>query len=90
MFAIFAIYGLACLVTARFIVPGGKWLDTEGNFINAHAGGITLDHESGRFFWFGEHKTKEQPEGGGVSVYSSEDLATWEYHGLALGSSRAV
>lgn len=64
---------------------GGKWLDTSGNFINAHAGGITVDESSGKFYWFGEHKTKEQPEGGGVGVYSSEDLGTWDYEGIALG-----
>jgi hypothetical protein len=67
------------------LYPGGKWLDTAGNFINAHAGGITVDHTSGKFYWFGERKTEEQPEGGGVSVYSSSDLGTWEYQGIALG-----
>lgn len=25
----------------------------------------------------------------GVAVYSSEDLSTWEHHGLALGESHA-
>lgn len=53
--------------------------------MNAHAGGITFDKDTGRFWWFGEYKTEGQEEGGGVSVYSSEDLATWESHGLALG-----
>ena len=38
----------------------------------------------GKFFWFGEYKIEGQEEGGGVSVYSSDDLATWEPHGLAL------
>lgn len=76
---------LAGFAAAKFIAPGGRWLDTQGNFVNAHAGGITLDKKSGKFFWFGERKTQEQPEGGGISVYSSDDLATWDYHGLALG-----
>ncbi|KAF2215293.1 carbohydrate-binding module family 35 protein [Cercospora zeae-maydis SCOH1-5] len=80
---------LACLsfavaAQAKYIVPGGKWLDTAGNFVNAHAGGITVSHEDDRFYWFGERKTEEQPEGGGISVYSSDDLGTWEYRGLAL------
>lgn len=76
----FLLFGLA---QAKYIVPGGRWHDTEGNLINAHAGGVTVDKE-GKFWWFGEYKPEEQVEGGGVSVYSSDDLATWEHHGLAL------
>jgi hypothetical protein len=78
---------LAVSVETKYIVPGGRWRDTDGNFINAHGAGITFDQKSGRFWWFGEHKTEEEPEGGGVSVYSSEDLATWKSGGLALGKS---
>ena len=33
---------------------------------------------------FGEYKVEGQTEGGGVRVYSSDDLAKWEDHGLAL------
>ncbi|KAL2753040.1 carbohydrate-binding module family 35 protein [Sodiomyces alcalophilus JCM 7366] len=73
------------LAAARWIVPGGRWLDTDGERIRCHAGGITVEEETGRFFWFGEYKTEDMPEGGGVSVYSSDDLVTWENHGLALG-----
>ncbi|KXT04143.1 hypothetical protein AC578_112 [Pseudocercospora eumusae] len=69
---------------SKFIVPGGKWLDTDGNFVNAHAGGIIVNQDDGKFYWFGEHKTEGEPEGGGVSVYSSDDLGTWQSHGLAL------
>ncbi|GME65150.1 Glycoside hydrolase family 43 [Neofusicoccum parvum] len=69
---------------AKYIVPGGRWHDTDGNLINAHAGGVTVDPETGKFFWFGEYKIEGQEEGGGVTVYSSEDLATWTYEGLAL------
>lgn len=75
------------LASAKWIVPGARWQDTDGNLVNAHAGGITVDEESGKFFLFGEYKTEGQEEGGGVSVYSSEDLATWEYHGKALGEN---
>lgn len=70
---------------AKYIVPGGRWHDTDGNLVNAHAGGVTVDAETGKFFWFGEYKIEGQEEGGGVTVYSSEDLATWTYEGLALG-----
>lgn len=76
---------LAACVNAKWIVPGARWLDTEGNIFNAHAGGLCVDRDSGRFYWFGEYKVEGQVEGGGISVYSSDDLATWESHGLALG-----
>jgi hypothetical protein len=71
---------------SKYIVPGGRWHDTNGSLINAHGSGITFDQKSGRFWWFGEYKTEDQPEGGGVSVYSSEDLSTWTFGGLALGN----
>ncbi|KAF2758329.1 glycoside hydrolase family 43 protein [Pseudovirgaria hyperparasitica] len=75
---------LATLVGAKYIVPGARWLDTDGNLVNAHAGCITTDPDTGRFYLFGEYKVEGQVEGGGVSVYSSDDLATWEHHGQAL------
>lgn len=75
---------LSAEVGARYIVPGARWTDTDGNLINAHAGGVTTD-KKGTFWWFGEYKPQGQVEGGGVSVYSSPDLATWTHHGLALG-----
>lgn len=65
---------------------GARWHDTDGNIFNAHAGGLAVDQETGRFYWFGEYKVEGQVEGGGVSVYSSDDLATWTSHGLALGN----
>ncbi|TKX23354.1 putative glycosyl hydrolases family 43 protein [Elsinoe australis] len=71
---------------AAWIVPGGRWYDTTGNLVNAHAGGITRDPESGRFFLFGEYKIQGQVEGGGVKVYSSSDLATWTDEGMALSA----
>jgi hypothetical protein len=71
------------IAQAKYIVPGGRWHDTEGNLINAHAGGVTID-KSGKFWWFGEYKIQGHEEGAGVSVYSSDDLATWTHHGLAL------
>lgn len=76
----------AGLSAGRYIVPGGRWLDTDGNLVNAHAGCVTVD-KAGKFWLFGEYKVEGQTEGGGVSVYSSDDLANWESHGLALGSS---
>lgn len=74
----------ASTTSAVYIVPGGRWRDTEGNLVNAHAGSIVF--EKGLFWWFGESKPEGQVEGGGISVYSSPNLATWTNHGLALGS----
>ncbi|THY45240.1 glycoside hydrolase family 43 protein [Aureobasidium pullulans] len=74
---------LAAAAQAKYIVPGGRWTDTDGNLVNAHAGGVTVGKD-GQFYLFGEYKTQGQTEGGGVSVYSSDDLATWKSHGLAL------
>lgn len=75
---------LAAFAQARYIVPGARWTDTAGNLVNAHAGGVTVDKDTGKFWWFGEYKIQGQPEGAGFSAYSSNDLATWEYHGLAF------
>ena len=76
---------LAVVAQGKYIVPGGRWRDTDGELVNAHAGGVVFDDKTEKFWWFGEYKTEGQEEGGGVSVYSSDDLATWEAHGLALG-----
>ncbi|KAL4933806.1 glycosyl hydrolase [Aspergillus undulatus] len=78
-----AILALAAHMTAKWIVPGARWVDTDGNLFNAHAGGLCVDRDSGKFFCFGEYKV-EGHVGGGISVYSSDDLATWQSHGLAL------
>lgn len=77
---------LALIAHARYIVPGGRWRDTDGNLANAHAGCVVYDNS--KFWWFGEYKIEGQEEGGGVSVYSSDDLATWKSHGIALGERR--
>jgi hypothetical protein len=82
-----ASFVLSCLLLsptaqAKYIVPGARWRDTDGNLVNAHAGSVVV--ENGTFWLFGEYKTQGQVEGGGVSVYSSEDLATWQSHGIAL------
>ncbi|KAK2792041.1 hypothetical protein FQN52_004151 [Onygenales sp. PD_12] len=71
-------------VQAKYIVPGARWRDTDGNLVNAHAGSVVFDGASEKFWLFGEYKIEGQEEGGGVSVYSSEDLGTWEAGGIAL------
>lgn len=87
MFNSVLVSSLCCLLLgatarAKYIVPGARWRDTDGNLVNAHAGNVVF--EQGKFWLFGEYKTEGQEEGGGISVYSSEDLGTWESHGLAL------
>lgn len=81
---------LGAVAQAKWIVPGARWRDTDGELVNAHAGGLLYQEESEKFWWFGEYKIEGQEEGGGVSVYSSSDLATWESHGFALGKKPAI
>jgi hypothetical protein len=76
---------LGAMASGKYIVPGARWRDTEGNLVNAHAGKVIVEEGTGKFWLFGEYKVEGQEEGGGVSVYSSTDLANWEPHGLALG-----
>ncbi|KAL4769393.1 glycosyl hydrolase [Aspergillus nidulans var. acristatus] len=64
---------LAACANAKWIVPGARWYDADGNIFNAHAGGLC-------------YKVEGQVEGGGISVYSSDDLANWTSHGLALAA----
>lgn len=78
---------------ARGIVQYARWLDTDGNPINAHGGGI-LYHE-GTYYWYGEYKSGATylPEGSndsyrtdviGVSCYSSCDMEDWKFEGIVL------
>lgn len=39
-----------------YYFPGRVWLDTEGNPIQAHGGGIMHDERSGTYYWYGEYK----------------------------------
>ena len=40
--------------SAKTVTNGEVWLDTSGNPINAHGGGI-LYHD-GKYYWYGEYK----------------------------------
>jgi beta-xylosidase len=72
----------------------GNWNDTNGNFINAHGAGIL--YYKGTYYLFGEIKKGEtwlvpgqnwecyRVPAGGISCYSSKDLSTWKYEGVAL------
>lgn len=67
---------------------GELWYDDRGNPIQAH-GGMILEHQ-GIFYWYGENKGAPNTPGMdrvdviGISCYSSSDLVTWHYEGLAL------
>lgn len=38
--------------SVSWIVPGAKWVDTDGNKIDAHGGGIMK--RGGTFYWVGQ------------------------------------
>ena len=39
-----------------YYYPGRIWLDTDGNPIQAHGGGILYDEKSRKYYWYGEFK----------------------------------
>ncbi|KAJ5004318.1 hypothetical protein K4K48_010152 [Colletotrichum sp. SAR 10_66] len=88
---LFHILQLVTVVTAKWIVPGARWHDTDGNIFNAHAGGLAVDQETVRFYWFGEYKVKGQVEGGGVSMWWHVDDSKYSLllQGLATSVSIA-
>lgn len=76
---LFITLGLLVMLTCG----AADWLDTNGNHINAHGGGI-LVHD-GRYYWYGEHKSDSTTAAlVGVTCYSSDDLKTWTDHGAVL------
>lgn len=81
-------FSLACssATTLNSFKPGVLWLDTNGNPINAHGGGIIFVNDT--YYWYGEHKlpgrSEEDKADGGVHCYSSTDLYNWTDEGLVL------
>jgi len=61
--------------------PGVPWLDTDGQHINCHGGGIL--YETNTFYWFGELRGS-RGQLPAVSVFSSKDLYHWKNEGAAL------
>lgn len=61
---------------------GGHWLDTDGNHINCHGGGI-LKAPDGVYYWYGENRMFKAPQEG-VACYSSTDLKNWENRGIVM------
>ncbi len=80
------------------IVQYAQWLDTDGNPINAHGGGIL--YHNGKYYWYGEYKKGKTvlPEWAkwecyrtdvtGVSCYSSPDMVNWTFEGIVLPADK--
>ncbi len=76
------------------MVQGERWLDTEGNPINAHGAGML--YHNGKYYLYGEYKVGKTilPEWAtwecyrtdvtGVGCYSSPDLRNWTFEGVVL------
>lgn len=65
-----------------YIVSGTIWLDTDGNPIEAHGGGIM--YQNGTYYWYGENHAKGFYNKTGISCYSSPDLLTWKNEGVVF------
>lgn len=89
IYIIVGIFFLPINITAQ-----KSWKDTNGNVINAHGAGVL--YYNGNYYLFGEIKKGKtwlvpgqswecyRVPAGGVSCYSSKDLSTWKYEGVAL------
>ena len=94
LFTLMLILSSLSAYTQKEIVQGTQWLDTAGNPINAHGGGI-LYHD-GKYYWYGEYKKGEtilpdwatwecyRTDVTGVSCYSSPDMLNWTFEGIVL------
>ena len=80
---------------SRLPEPGVLWLDTAGNPIQAHGGGMLYFNE--KYYWYGENKNGEswlpecniewegyRVEAIGINCYSSPDLLNWTNEGIVL------
>ena len=64
---------------------GEPWLDTDGNIIDAHGGGLLVD--GGRYYWYGSQRNGWKCcHDGGINLYSSADLYNWAYEGRVISS----
>jgi beta-xylosidase len=79
--------------------PGERWLDTHGQFINAHGGGVLF--HNGTYYWYGELKEGTtyvtaankswggtRVVNGGIACYSSTNLHEWKSEGIVLPPSQ--
>lgn len=74
---------LAILLAVLTWSTGGLWPDEQGNHINAHGGGVL--EKDGTYYWYGENKGENSNHAlVGVNCYSSQNLSSWQYRGVAL------
>jgi hypothetical protein len=78
--AIFFALAILPVGAAEEFHPGATWLDTDGQPIQAHGGGILL--HSNVYYWYGEDRTPGIRSA--VSCYSSTNLYDWQRAGAAL------
>jgi len=66
------------------LATGVAFMDTEGQRVNAHGGGIIQEGDT--FYLHGEYflSTTTDNNFHGFAMYSSKDLATWKNEGLVL------
>jgi hypothetical protein len=85
----------ATLCAEPAFIPGEVWLDTAGNPINAHGGGMLYFNHT--YYWYGENKAGAttmpvvnkswdgyRVDVTGIRCYSSKDLVHWRDEGLVL------
>ncbi len=77
--------------TPALLQHGQPWLDTDGQPIQAHGGGVL--ERDGVYYWYGENKAGPTTSSQavqyrvdfiGISCYQSTDLLRWEHLGLVL------
>lgn len=82
-FLLMSVYSCGSAAGLGVLCNGAVWLDTEGNPINAHGGGV-LYHQ-GLYYWYGEHKSDFTTAAMvGITCYVSKDLRKWKNCGVAL------
>lgn len=98
------LWELMCLAStcgAADVRPGQAWLDTDGNPIESHLGGIL--YENGTYYWYGMNfrgktmapqtlpgQTFSWMANQGVSIYSSNDLHRWKLERMTLQQSTSI
>jgi hypothetical protein len=67
------------------IIPKSFWADDKGNHLQAHGGGVFFDEfNTGKWWFYGEDRTRNGGGLAGVHAYSSADLYNWKDEGIAL------
>lgn len=85
---------MAANAYAKDMIQGDRWLDTDGNPINAHGAGML--YHNGRYYLYGEYKKGKtvlpgwatwecyRTDVAGISCYSSPNMVDWTFEGIVL------